>query len=134
MRLVAEGLHEWGVLRMSADEALDPDNCFYRRYTLCSSGHMPGIDVHDCAQAPAEAYPDGRPEPGQVLAVEPGLCLRPDDETLSRAPHGIGGRIGGRIGDDLVITADGARLMSCALLRTADGIEEWMATMLESRA
>lgn len=130
MRVIAEGLHEWGVLRMSVDEALDPDNGLYRRYTLCSSGHMLGMDVHDCAQARASAYLDGRLEPGQVLTVEPGLYLQPDDGTLPRSLRGIGVRIE----DDLVITADGARLMSSALPRTADGVEEWMGSLLESRA
>ncbi|MFF1647394.1 aminopeptidase P family protein [Streptomyces sp. NPDC058240] len=130
MRVIAEGLHAWGVLPMSADEALDPDNGFYRRYTLCSSGHMLGMDVHDCAQARADTYLDGRLEAGQVLTVEPGLYLQPDDETLPRSLRGIGVRIE----DDLVITADGARLMSSALPRTADAIEEWMASLLETRA
>lgn len=128
MRIIAEGLHEWGVLSMSADEALDADNGLYRRYTLCSSGHMLGMDVHDCAQARANTYLDGRLEVGQVLTVEPGLYLQPDDETLPRSLRGIGVRIE----DDLVITADGARLMSSALPRTADDIEEWMATLLDS--
>ncbi|MFE7466950.1 aminopeptidase P family protein [Streptomyces sp. NPDC057499] len=130
MRVIAEGLHEWGVLRMSADEALAPENGFHRRYTLCSSGHMLGMDLHDCAQARAEAYLDGCLEPGQVLTVEPGLYLQPDDETLPRELRGIGVRIE----DDLVITSDGARLMSSALPRTADGVEAWMGALLESRA
>lgn len=126
MRVLAEGLHDWGVLRMTADEALAPESGFYRRYTLCSSGHMLGMDLHDCAQARAGAYLDGVLEAGQVLTVEPGLYLQPDDETLPRALRGIGVRIE----DDLVITPDGARLMSSALPRTADGIEEWMAGLL----
>ncbi|MEV8456743.1 aminopeptidase P family protein [Streptomyces sp. NPDC052095] len=129
MRVIAEGLHEWGVLRMSADEALAPENGFHRRYTLCSSGHMLGMDLHDCARARAGAYLDGRLEPGQVLTVEPGLYLQPDDETLPPELRGIGVRIE----DDLVITEDGARLMSSALPRTADGVEEWMGALLESR-
>ncbi|MFG2627450.1 aminopeptidase P family protein [Streptomyces sp. NPDC048473] len=127
MRVITEGLYGWGVLRVSAEEALDADNGFYRRYTLCSSGHMLGMDLHDCAQARADRYVDGRLEVGQVLTVEPGLYLQPDDETLPRSLRGIGVRIE----DDLVITADGARLMSSALPRTADGIEEWMAALLD---
>ncbi|MFG2558808.1 hypothetical protein [Streptomyces sp. NPDC048496] len=49
-------------MRISAGEALDADNGFYRRYTLCSSGHMLGMDLHDCAQARADRYLDGRLE------------------------------------------------------------------------
>ncbi|GGW48277.1 aminopeptidase P family protein [Streptomyces xantholiticus] len=120
MRLIAEGLTEWGVLG-------SPEGEFHRRYTLCSSGHMLGLDVHDCAQARATAYLDGVLEEGQVLTVEPGLYLQPDDETLPVELRGIGVRIE----DDLVITAEGARLMSGALPRTPDAIEAWMGALAE---
>ncbi|WP_424863756.1 aminopeptidase P family protein [Streptomyces sp. MMS24-I29] len=123
MRVIAEGLTEWGVLKNAEGE-------LYRRYTLCGSGHMLGLDVHDCAKARSETYLDGVLEEGQVLTVEPGLYLQPDDETLPAELRGIGVRIE----DDLVVTADGARLMSGALPRTADGIEEWMGRLLDSAA
>ncbi|MFI5761351.1 aminopeptidase P family protein [Streptomyces sp. NPDC051563] len=120
MRVIAEGLAEWGVLKNAEGD-------LHRRYTLCSSGHMLGLDVHDCAQARADTYLDGVLEEGQVLTVEPGLYLQPDDETLPAELRGIGVRIE----DDLVITAEGARLMSGALPRTVAGIEEWMGNLLE---
>ncbi|WP_318279362.1 MULTISPECIES: aminopeptidase P family protein [Streptomyces] len=123
MRVIAEGLADWGVLK-------DADGDAHRRYTLCSSGHMLGLDVHDCAKARAETYLDGVLEEGQVLTVEPGLYLQPDDETLPAELRGIGVRIE----DDLVITPDGARLMSGALPRTVAGIEEWMGTLLEGKS
>ncbi|MCC2273851.1 aminopeptidase P family protein [Streptomyces sp. ET3-23] len=119
MRVIAEGLAEWGVLKSAEGD-------FHRRYTLCSSGHMLGLDVHDCAQARAEAYLDGVLEEGQVLTVEPGLYLQPDDETLPPELRGIGVRIE----DDLVITAEGARLLSGGLPRTPDAVEEWMGQLL----
>ncbi len=127
MSVIAEGLREWGVLKVS-DEELASRSDLHRRYTLCGSGHMLGIDVHDCAKARAEAYLDGPLQEGHVLTVEPGLYLQPDDETLPPELRGIGVRIE----DDLVVTADGARLMSGALPRTADGVEEWMGALLES--
>lgn len=120
MRVIAEGLAEWGVLKHAEGD-------LHRRYTLCSSGHMLGLDVHDCAKARAETYLEGVLEEGQVLTVEPGLYLQPDDETLPPELRGIGVRIE----DDLVVTADGARLMSGALPRTVAGIEEWMGRLLE---
>ncbi|MCI3928738.1 aminopeptidase P family protein [Streptomyces sp. AN091965] len=120
MRVIAEGLAEWGVLK-------SPEGDFHRRYTLCSSGHMLGIDLHDCAQARTEVYLDGVLEEGQVLTVEPGLYLQPDDETLPPELRGIGVRIE----DDLVVTAEGARLMSGSLPRTPDGVEEWMGNLME---
>ncbi|MFF5204427.1 aminopeptidase P family protein [Streptosporangium sp. NPDC000396] len=125
MRVIAEGLHDWGVLKISADEAMEADSGLYRRYTLCSSGHMLGMDVHDCAKARSEVYLDGVLEEGQVLTVEPGLYLQPDDLTLPPELRGIGVRIE----DDLVITADGARLMSAGLPRHPDEIEGWMSAI-----
>ncbi|WP_405151485.1 Xaa-Pro aminopeptidase [Sphaerisporangium sp. NBC_01403] len=119
MGVIAEGLREWGVLK-SVDDDL------HRRYTLCSSGHMLGLDVHDCASARASVYLDGVLAAGQVLTVEPGLYLQPDDLTLPPEFRGIGVRIE----DDLVITEDGARLMSSGLPRHPDEIETWMGTLL----
>ncbi|WP_327045238.1 aminopeptidase P family protein [Microbispora sp. NBC_01189] len=120
MRVISDGLVEWGLLtRAQAGAGL------HRRYTLCSSGHMLGLDVHDCARARAESYLDGVLEEGQVLTVEPGLYLQPDDLTLPPELRGIGVRIE----DDLVITSDGARLMSAALPRRADEIEDWMSAL-----
>ncbi|NUK49465.1 aminopeptidase P family protein [Streptomyces lunaelactis] len=120
MRVIAEGLAEWGILK-------SPEGDLHRRYTLCSSGHMLGVDVHDCAQARSETYLDGVLSEGNVLTVEPGLYFQPDDETLPAELRGIGVRIE----DDLVITEDGARLMSGALPRTPDGIESWMGELLD---
>ncbi|MEV4918567.1 aminopeptidase P family protein [Streptomyces tirandamycinicus] len=119
MGVIAEGLADWGVLK-------DPEGDRHRRYTLCGSGHMLGLDVHDCARARAEAYLDGVLAEGQVLTVEPGLYFQPDDATLPAELRGIGVRIE----DDLVVTADGARLMSGALPRTPEAVEEWMGALL----
>ncbi|WP_149180688.1 aminopeptidase P family protein [Streptomyces sp. TRM49041] len=121
MRVIAEGLAEWGVLK-------DAEGDLHRRYTLCNSGHMLGLDVHDCAQARADTYLDGVLEEGQVLTVEPGLYLQPDDLTLPPELRGIGVRIE----DDLVVTAAGAHLMSSALPRTPDAVEEWMGSLLDA--
>jgi Xaa-Pro aminopeptidase len=124
MRVISEGLHDWGLLRDSPDALMESG--LYRRYTLCSSGHMLGLDVHDCARARSAVYLDGVLEEGQVLTVEPGLYLQPDDLTLPAEFRGLGIRIE----DDLVITADGARLMSAALPRHPAEVESWMAGLL----
>ncbi|MEU8924718.1 aminopeptidase P family protein [Kitasatospora sp. NPDC048545] len=126
MQVIAEGLADWGVLRVPAEQALAEDNGLYRRYTLCGSGHMLGLDYHDCAKSRADRYLDGVLEEGMVLTVEPGLYLQPDDETLPVELRGLGIRIE----DDLVITAEGAHLMSGALPRTVKDVESWMSDLL----
>ena len=125
MTVIAQGLESWGLLPVPAAESLQPESGLHRRYTLCSSGHMLGLDVHDCAQARAEAYLDGVLEVGHVLTVEPGLYLQADDLTLPEELRGIGVRIE----DDVVVTADGCRVLSSGLPRQADEIEAWMARL-----
>jgi Xaa-Pro aminopeptidase len=123
MRVICDGLRDWGLLKGSTDELMETG--LYRRYTLCSSGHMLGLDVHDCAKSRAEVYLDGVLEEGHVLTVEPGLYFQPDDLTLPEELRGMGIRIE----DDLVVTADGSALLSSGLPRRADEIESWMGVV-----
>ena len=122
MAVIAEGLADWGLLPVTAAQSLQPESGLHRRYTLCSSGHMLGLDVHDCAQARAHTYLDGVLEVGHVLTVEPGLYFQADDLTVPSELRGIGVRIE----DDVVVTEDGCRVLSAALPRSADDIEAWM--------
>jgi Xaa-Pro aminopeptidase len=88
---------------------------------------MLGLDVHDCAHARDEHYRHGALQPGYVLTVEPGLYFQPDDLTVPEDLRGIGVRIE----DDVLITEDGCRNLSAALPRDPDGVERWMAGLLE---
>ncbi|WP_328661084.1 aminopeptidase P family protein [Streptomyces sp. NBC_00334] len=123
MRVLAEGLDAWG-LRPHGRTASTSESDLYRRYTVCGSGHMLGLDCHDCAGARRETYLDGVLETGHVLTVEPGLYFQPDDLTVPAELRGIGVRIE----DDFVITADGPVCLSSELPRGADEVETWMAS------
>ncbi|MFF9839873.1 aminopeptidase P family protein [Streptomyces sp. NPDC013740] len=120
-RYLAEKLVEWGFIEGPADRAYELG--LQRRFTMAGTGHMLGLDVHDCAHARNEEYVDGVLEPGMVLTVEPGLYFQPDDLTVPEEWRGIGVRIE----DDLVVTADGHENLSAGLPRTADEVEAWMA-------
>jgi Xaa-Pro aminopeptidase len=120
MRVFATGLHDLGVLRVSVDEAIETG--VYRRWTLCGSGHMLGLDVHDCAAARATEYLDGTLRVGHVLTVEPGLYLQPDDLLLPEELRGLGFRIE----EDLVVTESGYDMLSDRLPRSASDVESWM--------
>ena len=122
MRVLAQGLIDLGVLKCSLDEALDPQNQYYRRYTLHNVSHMLGIDVHDCARARSEHYRYGKLRPGMVFTNEPGLYFQPDDATVPEELRGIGVRIE----DDLVITENGYENLSAILPSEADAVEQWM--------
>ncbi|MFI5954760.1 aminopeptidase P family protein [Cryptosporangium sp. NPDC051539] len=123
MTVIAGALAEWGLLPVPAAESLDDEVGLHRRWTLHASGHMLGLDVHDCAKARSETYLDGVLEAGQVLTVEPGLYFQPDDLTVPAEFRGIGVRIE----DDVLVTTDGAEVLSASLPRTADAVEAWMA-------
>jgi Xaa-Pro aminopeptidase len=119
--VLAAGLEELGVLTVSAEESLQPDSGLHRRWTLCSPGHMLGLDVHDCAKARESHYLGGPLEVGNVLTVEPGLYFQSNDETIPAELRGLGIRIE----DDVVITEDGYELLSGGLPRRPDEIEAW---------
>ena len=123
-RVLTEHLAAWGMFGdRSVDEAYELG--LYRRWTLAGTGHMLGLDVHDCAKARTELYVDGTLEAGMVLTVEPGLYFQPDDLTVPEEYRGIGVRIE----DDLLVTDDGTENLSADLPRAADEVEAWMARL-----
>jgi Xaa-Pro aminopeptidase len=127
MWVLADHLHHWGVLPVTAEVACDPDPQrpgagLHRRYTLHGTSHMLGIDVHDCARARQETYREGTLVAGHVLTVEPGLYFQVNDRTVPAELRGIGVRIE----DDIAVT-DGAPVnLSAMLPRDPDEITAWM--------
>ncbi|MEV6493049.1 M24 family metallopeptidase, partial [Actinoplanes sp. NPDC051633] len=128
MRVLAEGLHDLGLLPVSVDEAMDEKSTVYRRWTLHGFGHMLGIDVHDCTYARKEKYRQGPLGEGYVLTVEPGLYFQPEDDLVPEELRGIGVRIE----DDVLVTADGCRNLSAGLPRSSDEVEKWLAAQREA--
>jgi Xaa-Pro aminopeptidase len=120
-RVLAEGLEDLGVLPVCAQESMAPDCGLHRRWTLCSPGHMIGLDVHDCSKARAETYIDGELRPGMVLTVEPGIYLQANDELVPEPLRGIGVRVE----DDILITEDGHEVLSRRLPIAAEDVEAW---------
>ncbi|MFB7273704.1 aminopeptidase P family protein [Streptomyces sp. NPDC056244] len=125
-RVLAEKLVEWGLLEGPVEKVLELG--LQRRWTLHGTGHMLGLDVHDCAAARREAYVDGTLEPGMCLTVEPGLYFQADDLTVPEEYRGIGVRIE----DDILVTEDGNRNLSAGLPRQADEVEAWMAGLKQA--
>lgn len=123
MEVLAEGLHDWGMLPVSVDEALSERGQHHRRYIVCGVGHHLGLDVHDCDSSRYETYLGGTVQSGMALTVEPGLYFHAWDETVPPELRGIGVRIE----DDLVVTETGHEVISDALPIDASGLERWMA-------
>lgn len=122
MEVIARKTAEWGLLPVSAEESIQPDAQYHRRYMVHGTSHHLGIDVHDCAQARREMYLDGVVEAGMVFTIEPGLYFQPDDLTVPEELRGIGVRIE----DNILVTADGAENLSIGIPRTADDVEAWL--------
>jgi Xaa-Pro aminopeptidase len=128
MRVLAEGLRGLGILNCSVDEAMDSNSQVYRRWTLHGFGHMLGLDVHDCGHARAESYSNGVLRENYVLTMEPGLYLQPHDELVPEELRGIGVRLE----DDVLVTAEGNRVLTQALPTESHEIEAWLATQREA--
>jgi Xaa-Pro aminopeptidase len=123
MKVIAARTAEWGLLPVTAEESLQPEHQYHRRYMVHGTSHHLGIDVHDCAQARRELYLDGILEPGMVFTIEPGLYFQPDDLTVPEELRGIGVRIE----DNILVTESGAENLSIGIPRTADDVEAWLA-------
>lgn len=122
MAVIARKTAEWGLLPVSAEESLAPENQFHRRYMVHGTSHHLGLDVHDCAHARREMYQDGVLAEGMIFTIEPGLYLQPDDLTVPQELRGIGVRIE----DNVLVTATGAENLSRDIPRTVADIEAWI--------
>jgi len=108
VRALVEGMLELRLLVGTADELIETRA--FRRYFMHRTSHWLGLDVHDVGHVHLAGRP--RPlQPGMVFTVEPGLYVPADDEA---APPGLRGR-GVRIEDDVVVTAEGARVLTRSL-------------------
>ncbi len=126
MEVIAARLEEWGLLPVSAEQALSPEGQQHRRWMPHGTCHHLGLDVHDCAQARQEMYQDALLQPGMVFTIEPGLYFRADDLAVPAEFRGIGVRIE----DDILVEADGSvRRLSEDIPRTVEGVEKWIAQL-----
>ena len=128
MGVIAKKTAEWGLIPVTAEEALLPENGHHRRYMVHGTSHHLGIDVHDCSEARREMYMDGVVKEGMIFTIEPGLYFQPDDLTVPEEYRGIGVRIE----DDILVTATGAENLTVALPRTADDVEAWLSPFVSA--
>ena len=120
VEVLSEGLLRLGLLKGSLEKCIAGEH--YRQFYRHKSGHWLGLDVHDVG----DYRIDGQSrllEPGMVLTIEPGLYVGADDTTVAAKWRGIGIRTE----DDVLVTADGHRVLTEGLARSADEIEAFMA-------
>lgn len=126
MNVIAQRTADLGLLPLSAEDSLKPENQHHRRFMVHGTSHHLGMDVHDCAQARREMYQEGILQEGMIFTIEPGLYFHKDD---LRVPEELRG-IGIRIEDDVLVTKDGVENLSAVLPRTTAAIEEWFQNEL----
>ncbi len=117
---LSEGLLRLGLLKGRLEKVI-ADGA-YKRFYRHKTGHWLGLDVHDVG----DYRFDGQSrllEPGMVMTIEPGLYVSADDTTVDAKWRGIGIRIE----DDVLVTKDGHRVLTDALVRRAQDVEAFMA-------
>ncbi|MCO5095065.1 MAG: Xaa-Pro aminopeptidase [Xanthomonadaceae bacterium] len=118
--VVTEGLLRLGLLKGTLRQCLKEQAC--RRFFMHKTGHWLGLDVHDVG----EYRIDGEfrvLEPDMAFTIEPGLYIAPDAPGVAAKWRGIGIRIE----DDVVVTRQGAKVLSDGVPRDPDAIEALMA-------
>jgi Xaa-Pro aminopeptidase len=117
VRVITEGLCLLGLIKGGADAAIAHGS--YKAFFPVKTGHWLGLDVHDVG----DYRVDGEPrvlEAGMVVTVEPGIYVAPDQPGIAERWRGIGIRIE----DDVAVTRSGHEVLTVAVPREPDEIEQ----------
>jgi len=120
VRVITEGLVEVGVLEGDIEELISENKYF--PFYMHKTGHWLGLDVHDVGDYKIDG--EWRTlKSGMTLTVEPGIYISPSDEVDQKWWD-----IGIRIEDDVLITDEGNEVLTGALIKEVDDIEQLMAS------
>jgi Xaa-Pro aminopeptidase len=114
--VLIDGLITLGLLGGTHEEAFESGA--YRTFFMHRTSHWLGMDVHDVG---VYQVGDGARSlaPGIVLTIEPGLYVAADCETVDPVWRGVGIRIE----DDVLVTSEGAHVLSAAVPKGIADIE-----------
>ena len=119
IEMLTEGMVRLGLLQGETKQLIEEEK--YKQFYMHGLGHFLGIDVHDAGRY----YTDGesrRLESGMVITVEPGIYVAQNTENIPDKYRGIGVRIE----DDVLVTADGNRVLSSKAPKQVEEIEQLM--------
>ena len=118
VKVITRGLKKLGLLDGTLPKLIKDGA--YREFYMHRTGHWLGMDVHDVGD-----YKVGDEwrllEPGMAMTVEPGIYLPDSRKVPARFRN-----IGVRIEDDVVVTSNGADVLSKGLAKEPDAIEALM--------
>ncbi|KFN51345.1 aminopeptidase P N-terminal domain-containing protein [Arenimonas composti] len=120
VEVIAEGLLALGLLKGSLKTALATGS--YKRFYMHKTGHWIGLDVHDVGDYKV-AGEFRELEPGMVFTIEPGIYIPRGSKGVPAKWQGIGIRIE----DDVVVTKDAPEVLTAAVPRDVDAIEQLLA-------
>lgn len=127
VRVITAGLIELGLLQGELEELISTEA--YRPFYMHRAGHWLGLDVHDVGDYKVNG--EWRTlEVGMTMTVEPGIYIAVDNLDVPAQWRGIGVRIE----DDVVVTAEGCRVLTDAVPKTVAEIEQLMATAQQAGA
>ncbi len=115
VQILTEGLISLGLLKGTFAENIEKEE--YKKYFLHRTSHWLGMDVHDVGK-----YRKGGEwrvlQEGMVLTVEPGLYIGANEEIETFRNTGI------RIEDDVLVTADGPKVLSSSCPKEISELEK----------
>lgn len=125
VRVLVQGLIDLGLLQGDIEEIIKEEK--YKPFYMHKTGHWLGLDVHD-----AGVYKCGEEawqvlQPGHILTVEPGIYIGPDIKPVEGQPE-IPQKwrgIGIRIEDDILVTDNGHEILTAAVPKLVEDIEEF---------
>jgi Xaa-Pro aminopeptidase len=116
VQVIAKGLCDLGLIPGPLETALETAS--YKKFFMHRTSHWLGMDVHDVGR-----YFDAgkaRPlAPGMVITVEPGIYIAENEPSVPAEYRGIGVRIE----DDVLVTPEGAMVLSSAIPKTVEDVE-----------
>lgn len=117
IRIKVQGLVDLGILQGDVDELIEQKA--HRQFYMHGLGHWLGLDVHDVGE-----YNEERSrtlEVGMVITVEPGLYISEDADVPAQYKG-----IGVRIEDNLLMTEYGNKILTAAVPKEIEEIENLM--------
>ena len=117
VEVLTDGLLSLGLLKGSLKPAIASGA--YKKFYMHKTGHWLGLDVHDVGEYKV-AGEFRELEPGMVFTIEPGLYIAPGTKGVPAKWQGIGIRIE----DDVLVTKTGHEVLTDAVPKAVDEVEE----------
>ena len=120
--MLVQGLLDLQLLTGDLEEIIETES--YR--TLCphNTSHWLGLDVHDVGDYRVDGVWRDL-EPGMVLTIEPGIYIPLHESTAHIGDSWRG--LGIRIEDDVLITKEGAEVLTAGLAKSVPDLEALMS-------